>query len=323
MTHPNAPQGSSQSAGPRFVGGAIDLGDVKARAQAREEAAERVNQAQQAAGTAGEVERFAEVTPESFEQDLVIRSTQVAVVLLLGTARSEASEELKTMLGRLAQMVDVPQEDVKFVVRYVDVDTNGEIAQALNVKAVPTVIALAGGRPLTQFEGGQPEEQIKRWIEAVISATDGKLQGLPPAFGEPVETEDPRMEEAAGKLESGDFDGAIAAYDAILADEPGHAEAKAARANTLLLQRVQAADNAVASGEKEADPVEAAGQEADRLLLAGQKEQAFDVLIEQIRVNADDARDAAKQRLLDLFAMFDAGDPEVIAARTRMASALF
>lgn len=326
MTQPNAPQGPAQGSGPRFVGGAIDLGDVKARAQAREEAAERMSQAGQAAGGVGEVARFAEVTPETFEQDLVIRSTQVAVVLLFGTPRSEASENLKDMLGRLAHMVDVPQQDVKFVVRYVDVDTNGEIAQALEVKAVPTVIALAGGRPLTQFEGAQPEEQVKQWIEAVINATDGKLQGLPPASGEPAsqeEPEDPRMVEAATKLETGDFAGAIAAYDAILAAEPAHAEAKAARANTLLLQRVQEADAAVASGNEESNPVEAAGQEADRLLLAGEKEKAFDVLIEQIRVNAGDERDAAKQRLLDLFAMYEAGDPDVIAARTRMASALF
>lgn len=262
MTAPNNPQQS----GPRFVGGAIDLGDVKQRAQQREEAEARMAQARANGGAAGggeDIARFAEVTPETFEQDLVIRSTQVAVVLLFGTERSEASENLKSMLGRLAHMVDIPQQDVKFVVRYVDVDTNGEIAQALDVKVVPTVIALAGGRPLTQFEGAQPEEQVKQWIEAVINATDGKLQGLPPAAGEesgePEEQEDPRMAQAVELLENSDFDGAVAVYDEILASEPAHADAKAARATALLMKRVKAADE-VASVDDENDPIEAAGR---------------------------------------------------------------
>lgn len=268
------------SKGPRFVGGAIDLGELKKTPQ---------NSPQSSV----EVERFAEVTPQTFEQDLVIRSTEVPVVLLLGTGRSEASEQLKTSLARLAQT----QEQIQWVARYVDVDTNGEIAQALQVQAVPTVIALAAGRPLTQFEGAQPEEQIQQWIAAVLQATEGKLKGL----GESEPPLDPRFEQAAEALEAEDYDSAIATYDALLAE--GHADAKPARANAVLMQRM-------AKGEAD---------EADRLVIAGQKAQAFDQLIERIRGGETEAKD----RLLELLAMFDHADPEVIEARTKMASALF
>lgn len=285
MTSPQNPQNS----GPSFVGGAIDLGELKNRPQP--------NQTEDS----GDVARFAEVTPETFEQDLVVRSTQVAVVLLLGTARSESSEQLKSTLGRLAQM---QQEPVQWVARYVDVDTNGEIAQALQVKAVPTVVALAAGRPLTQFEGGQPEDQVQQWIDAVLEATEGKLAGLPGSGEAPA---DPRMVEGEAHLEAGDLDAAIAAYDEILAEDPSHAEAKAARANALLLQRAQ-------------DPQ---AHDADKLLLEGRNAEAFDLLIEEIKNSAGDEREEAKKRLFDLFAMFDAGDPDVIAARTKLSSALF
>lgn len=286
MTSPR----NSQSSGPGFVGGAIDLGELKNQPSAA------------APEQSGDVAAFSEVTPETFEQDLVMRSTQVPVVLLLGTARSESSEQLRVMLERLAQ---AQTGDIQWVARYVDVDTNGEIAQALQVQAVPTVIALAAGRPLTQFEGAQPEDQVTQWIDAVVQNTQGKLGGLPGQESEPEE--DPRIVEAEEKLESGDLAGAIAAYDAILAQEPQHEEAKAARANALLLQRVRGDD----------------AHQADQLLLEGKKTEAFDLLIDEVRTTSGEERDAAKSRLFDLFAMFEAGDPDVIAARTRLSSALF
>lgn len=270
---------------PRFVSGAIDLGEFSKPSTPE---------------TTGEVARAAEVTPETFEQDLVVRSTQVPVILLIGTPRSESSEALRNSLSRLVQMPEQPT----WVFRYVDVDTNAEIAQALQVQAVPTVIALAAGRPLTQFEGAQPEDQIQQWIDAVLANTEGKLAGLP-SSGEPPA--DPRMMEAEAHLVSGDLGAAIVAYDEILAAEPGHTEAKAARANALLLQRAQ-------------DPQ---AHDADKLLLEGRNAEAFDLLIEEIKKSGGDAREEAKKRLFDVFAMFEAGDPDVIAARTKLSSALF
>ena len=62
--------------------------------------------------------------------------------------------------------------------------------------------------------------------------------------------------------------------------------------------------------------------EADQLILQGDKTAAFDTLIDKIAARGSDAA-AAKERLLELFTLFEAGDSEVIAARTKMASALF
>lgn len=52
--------------------------------------------------------------------------------------------------------------------------------------------------------------------------------------------------------------------------------------------------------------------------MAGQPEAAFDRLLEHVK-----AEPRAKERLLELLTLLEPGDPRVIAARTRLASALF
>lgn len=337
----------------RFVAGAVDLGAVKQQAEQRAQAQARAAQAGAAAGGAGAAGAPAgqpgsaggvgaggagapaafvsTITPENFELDLVVRSTQVPVVTLLGSARSETSEQMRKDFTKLAESQQAP---TKWLFRYVDVDATPEVAQAFGVQAIPTVIALAAGRPLTNFEGGQPAAQLHGWVDAVVQAVDGKLRGLAPeedpanaaGGGTGADSDgadanqdagDPRLAAAAEKLEAEDYAGAIAEYDAILAnpaqaDEEVVGEARAARANALLMQRLSTGGDEFA--------------ESDRLLLAGDKPQAFDLLIEELRPSAEGSADHKKQakaRLLELFSLFDPADPEVIAGRTRMASALF
>lgn len=336
----------------RFVAGAVDLGAVKQQAEQRAQAQARAAQAGAAAGVAGgageagqpgaaggtgaggtgaSVAFVSTITPENFELDLVVRSTQVPVVTLLGSARSEASEQMRQDFTKLAESQQAP---TKWLFRYVDVDATPEVAQAFGVQAIPTVIALAAGRPLTNFEGGQPAAQLHGWVDAVVQAVDGKLRGLAPeedpanaaGGGAGADSDsadanqdagDPRLAAAAEKLEAEDYAGAIAEYDAILAnpaqaDEELVGEARAARANALLVQRLSTGGDEFA--------------ESDRLLLADDKPKAFDLLIEELRPSAEgnaDHKKQAKARLLELFSLFDPADPEVIAGRTRMASALF
>lgn len=328
MTTPNNP-GHHQQRGPatpnRFAAGAVDLGAVKEAADQRQRAAERTREE---AESGVRVARSAAITPDTFEQDLVVRSTQVAVILLLGSQRAEGCADMAAEFTRLAEAQDSSGEPVQWVFREVDVDSTPEIAQALQVQAVPTVLALAGGRPLTNFEGVQPPEQIAQFVAAVVRAVDGRLPGLPEEEGAGEDAgaagvdgadsdagdgdgADPRFDEAASLLDEEDFTGATAVYDRIIADTAAEpetvSEARAARVTAVLLERS-------ASG---------ASDDIDDLLLAGAREEAFDTLIERIRTSEGKDRDAACSRLLEIFSMYDTADPAVIAARTRMASALF
>ncbi|CUU66066.1 tetratricopeptide repeat protein [Corynebacterium variabile] len=303
MTSPR-PAGPADSSPNRFAARAVDLGAVKEAADARDRAKEE-------AVSGAPVALAAPVTAESFEQDLVVRSTQVPVIVQLGSSRAPGSDE---MSHAFASSALGQTEPASWVFRYVDVDTVPEIAQAFGVQSVPTVLALAAGRPLTSFEGVQPPEQTDRFISAVLQATAGKLPGLP-STGEPAGEEqspaDPRFTKAAEALDREDYVGAVALYDAVIDDvgAPAEAvsEAKAARATAVLLGR---------SADGSADDI-------DRMLLEGRRREAFDVLIDRMRTSAGDEKDAARTRLLGLFSLYDPADPEVIDARTRMASALF
>ncbi|WP_041631466.1 tetratricopeptide repeat protein [Corynebacterium terpenotabidum] len=303
MSTPQRPAPQTPS---RFAARAVDLGAVKEAADARARAQEEV-----AAGTP--VALAAPVTAETFESDLVVRSTQVPVILQLGSSRAPGSDEMAQSFAALALQQEQSTGPVEWVFRLVDVDAVPEIAQAFGIQSVPTVLALAAGRPLTSFEGVQPAEQLDRFLDAVLQATAGKLPGLP-ATGDAEEADaddDPRFTAAAEAIDRGDFVDAVALYDSIIA-EPGLpadvvAEAKTARATAVLLGR---------SAEGDADDV-------DRMLLEGRRVEAFDVLIDRLGAASGEDRDAVRARLIELFSLYGAADPVVIDARTRMASALF
>ncbi|BAU95603.1 thioredoxin domain-containing protein [Corynebacterium suranareeae] len=302
-----------------FVSGAIDLGEVKARADARQKAHE---QGPQSEGVASSID----ITMENFENEVLRRSTQVPVVVQIGTPRSPDSEQLKSDLTSLAAA-----SNRQFIFAYVNADTDGPVAQAFGVQGLPTVIAVAAGRPLADFQGGQPAEALKQWTDQVVKAVAGQLEGLPDqgANGEEAdeqEPEDPRFDAATDALNRGAFDEAIAVYDSILETEPNNTDAKQARDTAKLLGRLSIVDKSVdVNAAADADPqnVELAFNAADAAVVAGDPEAAFDRLIALMTISSGDQKTQVKDRLLELFGMFETSDPRVLAARGKMASALF
>lgn len=273
---------------PQFTGGAIDLGAL----------AERNDEAQ-----AG-FEPFITVTEANVEKGVFERSMQIPVVLLIGTPRSPDSESLKAQFEKLSA------GQRAFMVGYVDADSTPQVAQAMGVRVLPTVVALAGGRPVANFEGNQPADELEQWVGALVSQVGPQLQGLADDTT-PAEDTDPRLDRATEALNAGDFDAATAIYDEILADDPTNADIKQAKATVAVLKRVQG------QGEPE-DDVEKLLWLADKEFVAGDPEAAFDRLLEHVK-----AEPRAKERLLELLTLLEPGDPRVIAARTRLASALF
>ena len=274
---------------PEFTGGAIDLGALAER-----------NDEEQAG-----FEPFITVTEANVEKGVFERSMQIPVVLLIGTSRSPDSESLKAQFEKLAA------GQRAFMVGYVDADSTPQVAQAMGVRVLPTVVALAGGRPVANFEGNQPADELEQWVGALVSQVGPQLQGLADGTTPAEDTEDPRLDRATEALNAGDFDAATAVYDEILADDPTNADIKQAKATVAVLKRVQG------QGEPEGD-VEKLLWLADKEFVAGEPEAAFDRLLEHVK-----AEPRAKERLLELLTLLEPGDPRVIAARTRLASALF
>ncbi|MEC3956683.1 tetratricopeptide repeat protein [Nocardia sp. CDC153] len=275
----------------------------------------------QPAAAAGDIPGDHAVTEANFEERVLRRSTQVPVVVALYSQRSPGSIELVKLLEKL-----VGQGGGDWDLATVEAEANMRIAQAFGVQGIPTVVAVAAGQPLADFTGNQPEEQVTGWIAAVVDAVRGKLPGVGAAGAdaEPEVPEDPRFVAAEEALENGDFAGAIAAYQAILTAEPNNAEAKAALRQVQFLSRVQEIDpSAVAKADADPSDLDAALAAADVEMFNQQPELAFDRLIAQVKRTAGDDRTRARTHLLELFELFDPAEPIVVAARRKLAAALY
>ena len=165
MTTPNTPH--------RFIAGAIDLGEVKAKAEARAQAAQ--GSAGNPGGTQTGVAAALTLTMENVEDELLKRSAQVPVIVLIGTPRSEDSNRLRTDFTNLAEA-----SNYSFVFRYADADATPDIARMFGVQGLPTVVAIAAGQPIANFAGGQPKEALCSGLPRFNTPYPGSKPALPP-----------------------------------------------------------------------------------------------------------------------------------------------
>lgn len=240
------------------------------------------------------------------------------MVVLLWSPRSDSSAALGDALASLAAA-----DGGKWSLAVVNVDTTPRVAQMFGIQGVPTVVALAGGQPIASFEGAQPADQLRRWVDSLLEATAGKLTGSAAGDDEPEQV-DPELAAARAALDDGDFAAARAAYQGILDAQPNHAEAKGAVRQIAFLERASAQNpDAVAAADAAPDDIEAAFAAADAEILAQHVSTAFDRLIALIKRTAGDDRAKVRTRLVELFDLFDPSDPEVVAGRRNLANALY
>jgi putative thioredoxin len=301
------------SIGPALAG-AVDLSGLKQRAQQTASASGPAGQATPPPpGASGIIE----VTEANFENEVLVRSDEVPVVVALWSPRSEACVALVDTLAGLAA-----EDNGTWSLATVNVDVAPRVAQIFGVEAVPTVVALAAGQPLSSFQGVQPPDQLRRWLDQILSATAGKLKGA--TGSDDVAEVDPELAQAREELEAGDFDAAKQSYQAILEANPGSVEAKGAiRQIDFLTRATGRSPDAVAIADAAPRDIEAAFAAADLQILNQDVAPAFDRLIALVRSTSGDERTSVRTRLIELFELFDAADPEVVAGRRNLANALY
>ena len=288
------------------MAGAVDLSALK---QSPPASGDTAGAAAAAAGV--------EVTEANFEDEVLLRSNQVPVIVLLWSPRSDVCLQLADSLSGLAAA-----DNGKWSLVSVNVDVAPRVAQIFGVEVVPTVVALAAGQPLSSFQGTQPPDQLRRWVDSLLSATAGKLSGATD-FDDPEEV-DPALALARQQLEDGDFAAAADSYQAILDANPNDAEAKGAVRQIAFLTRATAQrPEAVAVADAAPDDIEAAFAAADVQILSQDVRGAFDRLVALVRRTSGDERTSVRTRLIELFELFDPADPEVIAGRRDLANALY
>lgn len=280
-----------------------------------------------------------EITPQNLEAEVVLRSEEVPVIVLIGGAAVPESVRLKSELETMAR-----EANLHWILGWVDADTEPQVARAFGVQQLPTVTAVAMGSPIGMFAGEKTREWLDQWIAQVMEATKGRLKGLPAGtrmageggatepeeqtdfFGNPVPTDDPRLEQAEDLLSEGNFDAALELYEAMLKSEPANNGLKRAHANVDFFARAAKIDRTsdpIARADAAPNDVALALDAADVTMLVDDPAKALDRLLVLLPTVFGADRDAVKDRLLGLLMLFDAADPVALDARRRMASALF
>ena len=256
-----------------------------------------------------------EATAESLPKNLLPLSNTKPVIILCWSQKFPESVETLKLLGKLNK-----EDNESWQLATVEIEKQPQVAQALQTRAVPYAVAIVKEQVMPLFENPYPESQLRTVIDKVLSIA--AEQGIGEA---PIERSEPEEDEAMAALQSGDFDGAIAAFQKLLSRKPNDAMAKSGLGQIQLLKRTQGLDVNQVLSIATAEPLNVAAQItcADLEIANGKVDNAFNRLLNCVRELDAEDRERAKEHLLLLFNLVDPADPRLIQARKDLASALF
>jgi putative thioredoxin len=257
------------------------------------------------------------VTQENLVSGFVSKSKEKVVVLLAWSSRSAQSKEILETLGKL-----MSADKDAWILGTVDVDSQPQVAQALQIKSVPVAIAIIAEQLLPLFESVPPADQVRLVINKLLELAAQKGVGSAPDA--PAEIAMEAEEEAAyAAMEKGDFKAAKISYEAWLKRKPNETVAVVGLAQVNLMLRIDGLDPVLTLKNAKDDDLNSQLMCADIQVASGDLSGAFDRLLAVIKLKKDGEADKAKAHLIALFNLVDPTDPRLVKARSELASVLF
>lgn len=285
-------------------------------------------------------------TAAGFERDVIQRSLQVPVLLQFWAEWCGPCKQLKPVLVKLAR-----DYGGAFELALVDVDAEQELAGALQIRSVPTVMLVKGGQLVDGFAQALPEGQLKAFLAQHGIEPDVKLagvEGLADAATEdaPAAPVDPaaevarlRAEAAAApekdelKLElavallraGGSTVEARALLDGLPANLATDDRARNAQARLGFAQTLEGAPgrrDLEARVAADAGDLDARHLLGLRLIVDGEAEAGLEQLIALLQADRDHSGGLPRKALIDAFTVIE--DAALVSRfRRRMSSILF
>lgn len=340
---------TQQPFNPNVLRGAVDLSGLRSSGPARPGAPGQSPAAAASAqptpagdGSSQDVSGAVVIGSDANFNEVVTGSMQVPTVLALWADQIPHST---THVDELATIIRSLDGRVRLV--SIELDRSPAVMQALTpvlqqtfgqIADLPVVLGLLSGQPAPFYLGTQPEDAVRQLLEqflqaAVANGVTGTAETAPapeadedPDAQEDAEPEIPAAHQGAYDLiEAGDYDGAVAAFDAILEQDPADEDARLGRAQIDLLRRTQDLDLNAVRAAAAADPTDVTAQiqAADLDIAGGHVEDGFLRLIDTVKVTVGEDRNRVREHLLSLFDLIGAQDERVVKARRSLMSALF
>lgn len=305
--------------------GAVDLSNLAAAAPAASPPSATATAGSGSSPAAGQDSWVLAVTPQDVQQ--VVQLSSRVPVLLLIHGPDELSQQFH---ATLADAVDA--QAGRIMLATLDASAYPELAQQAG--ELPLVTAFLAGQPLGEFDGKTQVAQLPQVVSQMlqVATQNGISSTVPPQSTRQAEdgqeTEEPLPplhQKAHDALESGDYAGAVEAYEQALKEKPDDAVASLGLAQVRLIQRTQDLDLAQVrqAAAENPDDVQAQIQVADMDVLGGHVDDAFARLVTFVQTHAGDDREAARQHVVELYRIVGDADPRVAASRRRLANALF
>ncbi|MCX4781128.1 tetratricopeptide repeat protein [Streptomyces sp. NBC_01264] len=328
------------------MSGVVDLAAVKAAGEAKAKAEQARAEAARKAAQGGAPAPAGAVPPSAlvfdtdetrFESHVVPLSGEVPVILDFRAEGFEQGRELSLLLERLTI-----EANGRLALAALDVAANQNLIREFRIQALPAVFAVVAGQAMPLFQDFVSEGEVRGVLAQLVQIAEERFGVIgvevdPAAEGaaapgagaeeaeEPAGPYDALLDEAIEALDADDLDGAVRAYQNVLAADPSNSDAKLGLAQAELFVRVkdmnpQAVRTAAAENPKDPAAQIAA---ADLDLAGGHVADAFGRLVDTVKVTFGEDRDAVRLRLLEMFEVVGADNPLVTSARTALARVLF
>jgi putative thioredoxin len=250
-------------------------------------------------------------------RDYLEISDSLPVLVLFVQENDAASQSLLTTVKTLTE-----KTAGKIITLVVDALASPELAQAFELKQVPTLLGMLKGQPAPLFSGDQPADQVQQIIDRVLEV--GKENGLTGTVkvAEPQPELSITHQQAFDAIEENNYPLAKSLYEKALVENPNDQLAEAGLAQIKLLIRLEGKDlPAIASSTGEA--LDEVLDRVDALVATGAAQAGFAQLLGLFEKTAKDQREPIRLRFVELFLVVGNEDPAVIQARKNLSLLLF